>query len=80
MYHVCRIWKGSEDAENEFYLQKAVFDTAGEWSSKGTKCNQPKKSIDPRISLILGLDTEGNVYYAVSQANNDSQMMAIFFQ
>ena len=39
-----------------------------------------KFSIFPRITLILGIDTLGNVYYSLAQANSNSSMMELFFR
>ena len=49
------------------------------WSKRGQKSTLPKKTLQPRISLIVSVDTEGNVYYAVSQAKNNSDTMGVFF-
>ena len=40
----------------------------------------PKKALTPRISMFAAIDTDGNLYYSVSQANNNSQTMSIFMQ
>ena len=32
----------------------------------------------PRISLILALDTESKIYYALTQANTDADVMTLF--
>ena len=50
------------------------------WQKKGTKCSLAKSSINPRISLTVAVDTEGNVYYAVSQGNNNSQTTSLLFK
>ena len=39
----------------------------------------PKKKVQPRISMITGLDTRGNVYLSALQANSNSSIMEMFF-
>ena len=49
------------------------------WTKRGSKSTLPRKALQPRISLIAGVDSEGHVYYSVSQANNNSDTMGVFF-
>ena len=35
--------------------------------------------MQPRISMITGLDTDGNVYLTLVQANSNAKMMELFF-
>ena len=37
------------------------------------------KQVQPRISMIVGLDTEGTVYMSALQANSNSSIMEMFF-
>ena len=37
------------------------------------------KSLQPRLTLIVALDSTGEIYYSVTQNNTDSSMMEIFF-
>ena len=39
-----------------------------------------KIEISPRVTMILGLDTLGNIYVTLAQANSNSQMMELFFR
>jgi hypothetical protein len=50
------------------------------WQSPGTTNSVAKLEIAPRITVILGLDSRGNVYLALAQANSNSQMMELFFR
>ena len=50
------------------------------WGFKGQNNNLAKKSINPRISLIVAIDTLGNIYYSLSQSNSNSKVMDIFFK
>ena len=38
------------------------------------------KQVTPRISLIAALDTDGNLWYALTQANTDSDVMTTFLR
>ena len=35
-------------------------------------------SVSPRLSMIAALDNEGNVWYTLSHANTNSNMIALF--
>jgi uncharacterized protein (UPF0216 family) len=50
------------------------------WKVPTTTNSVPKKQLAPRVSMILGLDTIGNVYMALVQANSNAKIMEIFFQ
>ena len=38
------------------------------------------RAVTPRLSLIAALDTEGRVYYSLTQANTDQQVMLVFLR
>ena len=50
------------------------------WQAPGTTNSVAKLEVAPRITMILGLDTLGNVYVALAQANSNSQMMELYFR
>ena len=50
------------------------------WQVPGTTNSVAKLEIAPRITMILALDTKGNVYLALAQANSNSDMMELFFR
>ena len=50
------------------------------WQVPGTTNSFPKLEVQPRITVILGLDTLGNVYVTLAQANSNSQMMETLLQ
>lgn len=50
------------------------------WRIKGTTYSVPSIQLVPRISMIVGLDTLGNVYLSLTQSNSNSQVMDIFFR
>ena len=49
------------------------------WSLPGSGDSMPKKQVQPRISMITGLDTHGSMYLSLIQANSNSSMMELFF-
>ena len=50
------------------------------WREKGKSCSLPKKALNPRISFTLAIDTQGAVFYSLSQANNNSDTMGVFLK
>ena len=50
------------------------------WQAPGTTNSVPKIEVAPRVTMILGLDTLGNIYAALAQANSNSAMMELFFR
>ena len=50
------------------------------WRVKGTTNSVPSMQVLPRISMIVGLDTLGNVYLSLTQSNSNSQVMDVFFR
>ena len=50
------------------------------WQAPGTTNSVAKLEIAPRVTVILGLDSRGNVYLALAQANSNSQMMELYFR
>ena len=34
----------------------------------------------PRISMIVAMDTNGNVYQSLTQSNSNSKIMELFFR
>ena len=50
------------------------------WQAPETTNSVGKLSIAPRITMILGIDNFGNIYYSLAQANSNSSMMEIYFR
>ena len=48
------------------------------WVPAQTPTTMRARPISYRISLIAGLDTEGNIFYSLTQANTDSDVMMVF--
>ena len=49
------------------------------WKAPGKPNSVPKKMIAPRISMILGLDSNGSMIMSLLQCNTNSEMMELFF-
>jgi len=62
---------------DESWLNEASF-TRMIWCPPSTPATVTARSISYRISLIAALDTEGCIYYALTQANTDQNVMMIF--
>ena len=48
------------------------------WAPKGRPPSVNSKAVAPRISLIAALDTEGRVYYSLTQCNTDQKVFMVF--
>ena len=49
------------------------------WRIKGTTNSVPQLPLLPRISMFIGLDTEGSVYLSLFQANSNAKITELFF-
>ena len=49
------------------------------WYPKSQVCSVPTQTVSPRISLIAAIDTDGLVWFTLTQANTDSDVMLLFF-
>ena len=50
------------------------------WKIPGTTNSVAKLAIKPRVTMILGIDSLGNIYYTLAQANSNSSMMELFYR
>ena len=50
------------------------------WSVRGQPNNVPAKAVAPRLSLILGIDSLGNMYASLTQVNTDTKIMCMFIR
>ena len=50
------------------------------WCRPAGTNSVPKLQISPRISMIVALDSTGDVFFSLLQANSNSEIMGIFFQ
>ena len=49
------------------------------WRLPGSTNSVPTGFVLPRLSVILGLDTLGNIYISITQTNNNTKIMEIFY-
>ena len=49
------------------------------WARPNTTNSIAQLQVVPRISMIAALDTNGQVFYSLIQANNNSEVMEVFF-
>ena len=49
------------------------------WRENGTTNSVPTVLMCPRISMIVGVDSQGNSYVTLTQANSNSSIMQIYF-
>ena len=50
------------------------------WSPPQTASTFTSKIVSPRISIIAALDSEGSVYFSLTQVNTDSDIMMLFLR
>lgn len=48
------------------------------WSERFGDGNTLLNTVSPRLSLIAAIDTEGHIWFTLSHANTDSNMIALF--
>ena len=49
------------------------------WCRIGERNSNAIKQVQPRISMIVGLDSTGKVYLSLVQANSNTSMMELYF-
>ena len=50
------------------------------WAPKDEACSVPMQTVSPRLSVIAAIDTDGHVWFALTQANTDSNVMLLFMR
>ena len=64
---------------DETWLNETSF-TRRVWAIKGGHGNVRLHSIMPRLSMIAAMDTDGKVWFSLSHATTDSDVIAVFFE
>ena len=64
---------------DETWLSGTNFKRA-KWREHGQTNSDPIKIVNPRISVIAAVDTEGDVYMSLTQVNTDVPVMHSTFQ
>ena len=62
---------------DESWINETSF-TRKTWSKRDGRGNTQLNSVSPRLSMIAAIDTDGRVWFTLSHANTDSNMMALF--
>ena len=50
------------------------------WCPGNSPATVTSSTVSPRLSLLAALDTDGNVWYALTQANTGQNVMLVFLQ
>ena len=50
------------------------------WTKKAERSSIPCKEISPRISLIMALSSDGDIYSSITQVNTDSKIMSLYIK
>ena len=50
------------------------------WAPRQGQGNVILNSVTPRLSMIAAIDTDGQIWFTLSQANTDSNMMTLFIK
>ena len=50
------------------------------WKPKHENYSFSQKTINPRISMIVGVSSQGDLYVSLTQANSNKSMMGIFLE
>ena len=50
------------------------------WAYKSQSNNLAGRKLNPRISMIVALDSQGEVFLSLSQSNTNSMTMGLFFK
>lgn len=48
------------------------------WRKRGTKSSIPNGAMNPRISVLLAIDTDGRYYVTMSHLNTDADSFTMF--
>ena len=48
------------------------------WAKADSPATATIKAVNPRLSLIAALDSDGQVYFSLLHANTDSDVMKMF--
>ena len=64
---------------DESWLGMSDFRRAA-WVPKDQPCTETKAPISPRVSLIVALDSHGEIYWALNQTNTDKEVMCLFLR
>ena len=49
------------------------------WQPKSGSCSVQARTVSPRLSILAAIDTDGHVWFSLTQANTDSDVLLLFF-
>jgi len=64
---------------DETWLDASDYTRHG-WQQRSSSCSVPLLQVRPRISMITGLDSLGNIYLSLTQSNSNQKVMEVFFR
>jgi len=64
---------------DESWLNETNF-TRKMWCPGDAAATMTQRAVTPRLSLIAALDTDGRVYFTLTHANTDSDVMLVFMR
>ncbi len=50
------------------------------WRLRGETNSAPLHSMTPRVSAIVAMDTDGRIYFALTQVNTDTDVFLLFLK
>ena len=50
------------------------------WRTRNSTNSIPLRGINPRISMLAAIDTDGRVYFALTQVNTDANVFVLFLK
>jgi len=67
-----RIINIDESWINQTHFQRRM------WAPPQTPASSTIKQVNPRLAMIAALDTDGRIFFSLTHANTDSQIMIMF--
>jgi len=50
------------------------------WTPNNSPCTITDKPVNPRLALIAALDSDGRVFFSLTHANTDSNIIVLFLK
>ena len=62
---------------DETWLNETTF-VRKHWAPKGQPATIASKTVSPRLAIIAAIDTDGRMWFALTQSNTDSNVFCLF--
>ena len=62
---------------DETWLSLTTF-VRRHWAPKGQPATIASKTVSPRLAILAAIDTDGRVWFALTQSNTDSNVFGLF--